>query len=103
MNYASNAIPSRSESQKYKLLNLDLESLSSEGNSNKHLSSSPTSLLSDENQRNNNGRLTKRSSVDSGIHMAYGQIVDTGSAQKSKKTTKDNIKLSRLYHVYRKS
>ncbi|KRT86404.1 Ankyrin repeat-containing protein, partial [Oryctes borbonicus] len=89
----------RSESQKYKILNLDLENLSSEGNTsgpNKFLSSSPTSLLADDNQRNNAGRLTKRSSVDSGIYMAYGQVSDPSSMQKNKKTSKDTAKLSRF-------
>lgn len=84
------------------MLNLDLDTSASDTNptaSSKLSSASPTSLLGDDSQRNNNGRLTKRSSVDSGIYMAYGQTAESALMQKSKKTNRDTAKLSRLYEV----
>ncbi|XP_022907553.1 calmodulin-binding transcription activator 2 isoform X3 [Onthophagus taurus] len=91
----------RSESQKYKILNLDMDSLTTDSNiigSNKLLSSSPTPLFSEDssNQRNQS-RLMKRPSVDSGIHMAYGQSSETSQRIKSNKSSKEGSKLSSLF------
>lgn len=65
----------RSESQKYKMLNIDLDSDSNIIGSNKMLGSMPSPLLSDSSAstRGSNGqKLIKRPSIDSGIHMSCG-------------------------------
>jgi hypothetical protein len=63
----------RSESQKYKMLNIDLDSDPNIIGSNKMLGSMPSPLLSDSSAstRGSNGqKLIKRPSIDSGIHMS---------------------------------
>lgn len=62
----------RSETSKYKILNLDIESDSS-SDCNKILGSSPSPMLSDysSSTRSNGGfqKLIKRPSIDSGINL----------------------------------
>ncbi|KAJ8914467.1 hypothetical protein NQ315_011409 [Exocentrus adspersus] len=73
----------RSETNKYKMLNLDLESDSS----NKLITSTPSPLLSDlsSSTRGSNGqKLIKRPSIDSGIHMSCGSSNDSLKAKSSK-------------------
>lgn len=81
----------RSESQKYRILNIDLDSDSNIIGSNKMLGSMPSPLLSDSSAstRGSNGqKLIKRPSIDSGIHMSCG-----GHNTENSKATKN----SRLY------
>ncbi|XP_018574381.1 calmodulin-binding transcription activator 2 isoform X1 [Anoplophora glabripennis] len=73
----------RSEANKYKILNLDLDS----DPSNKMITSTPSPLLSDlsSSTRGSNGqKLIKRPSIDSGIHMSCGSTHESSKPKSSK-------------------
>ncbi|KAG5895919.1 hypothetical protein JTB14_031823 [Gonioctena quinquepunctata] len=72
----------RSEANKYKILNVDLDL-----DSNKFIMSSPSPLLSDfsSSTRGSNGqKLIKRPSIDSGIHMSCGPAAESYRPKSSK-------------------
>ncbi|KAF5291164.1 hypothetical protein FQA39_LY14406 [Lamprigera yunnana] len=97
-------VVTRSESQKYKVLNLDMDSMTpSEQNlnsSNKSLHFLPSPLLSEVNvqSRHLGHRLIKRPSIDSGINMSAVQSIDSLPSLKfkSKSSFGNNLKLSRF-------
>ncbi|KAJ8981100.1 hypothetical protein NQ317_005418 [Molorchus minor] len=73
----------RSEANKYKILNLDLDS----DCISKMLTSTPSPLLSDfsSSTRGSNGqKLIKRPSIDSGIHMSCGPMIESSRPKSSK-------------------
>lgn len=85
----------RSESSKYKLLNIDLDS----DYNSKMLTSTPSPMLSDfsSSTRGSNGqKLIKRPSIDSGIHMSCGPASESFRPKSSKVyTMRENPKLSK--------
>uniref|UniRef100_A0A1Y1N492 CG-1 domain-containing protein n=1 Tax=Photinus pyralis TaxID=7054 RepID=A0A1Y1N492_PHOPY len=74
-------VVTRSESQKYKILNLDVDSLTTSETHNSSSKSNflPSTLLSEANvqSRNFGSRLIKRPSIDSGINMNTVQSSDS--------------------------
>ncbi|CAH0555336.1 unnamed protein product [Brassicogethes aeneus] len=89
----------RSEYNKYKILNLDLDSDSSLG---KMLTSTPSPLLSDSSAstRGHNGqKLIKRPSIDSGIHMSCGPATETTRPKSSK--MREATRLSNIFRFDR--
>lgn len=94
----------RSESHKYRMLNLDLDSEYNIINSSRMLSAMPSPLLSDSSSstRGSNGqKLIKRPSIDSGIHMGCGMTSSNGGSSLSDSSYK--MKNSRLYNSPRLS
>ncbi|KAF5289535.1 hypothetical protein FQR65_LT11810 [Abscondita terminalis] len=95
-------VVTRTESQKYRVLNLDMDSMSpneqSLHSSNKTLNFLPSPLLSEANVRNPGHRLIKRPSIDSGINMTAVQSIDSLPSLKfkSRTTFANNPKLSRF-------
>lgn len=75
----------RSEANKYKILNLDVDS-----DSSKFLTSMPSPLLSDSSSSTKSStfgstqNLVKRSSIDSGINMSCGPASETYRFKNSK-------------------